>query len=450
MTPAGREWTSKNPSAAQAAPASQSASTSQAKPIRQGKAGSGAKTFNNPTFKYYCSVHGSNTSHDTSQCRVLQARQDIKTAQVAHAGEGGLVQALTALLSTLGQQPPGSAVKQGGGRAGDRGKPQGGQRGGSASATQGCEYCKHPKHTKDRCFILHPELAPSDYKPRSEALVAAFEKNKAEAVKRGKIAAVIVTVTEDDYEDDEDDARAACVITAVNSQQGARPAGELDTTGLGFTLLPGMPHEVTVRLTTTLVVDVPATLFQFLVGNEQMQLLADGLDTYPSPMLHFRPNFLKHPDYKVTIPMSPPPHQAKTAYWVDTKLMMYTRMPYGLKNASAKFQRVMDYEIGKAGLTHCAVSFVDDVLIISETPQEHVQHVAAVLDMLHAAGLRAHPDKSIFGADVIEYLGHTLTDQGISPHHAKVAAILALQPPRNVAELHSQLCFINSLVVSFP
>lgn len=63
--------------------------------------------------------------------------------------------------------------------------------------------------------------------------------------------------------------------------------------------------------------------------------------------------------------------------------------------------------------------------------------------MLQKCGLRAHPDKSIFWADVIEYLGHNLSTHGISPHHAKVAGIMALQPPKNVAELRTQLGFAN-------
>ncbi len=142
------------------------------------------------------------------------------------------------------------------------------------------------------------------------------------------------------------------------------------------------------------------------------------------------------------IPVAPE-DQAKTAFWCGNKIIAYTRMPYGLKNASAKFQRVMDFEIAKAKLDHCSIAFIDDLLIWSETPEEHVRHVAAVLDMLHACGLRAHPDKSIFGADVLEYLGHNLSADGISPHQAKVSAILVMQPPRNLAELRSHLGFIN-------
>ncbi len=66
-----------------------------------------------------------------------------------------------------------------------------------------------------------------------------------------------------------------------------------------------------------------------------------------------------------------------------------------------------------------------------------------MLDMLQSCGLRAHPDKSIFGADVIEYLGHNLSPAGISPHAAKVSAILALPEPTNVAELRQQIGFIS-------
>ncbi|PNW77124.1 hypothetical protein CHLRE_10g423050v5 [Chlamydomonas reinhardtii] len=132
--------------------------------------------------------------------------------------------------------------------------------------------------------------------------------------------------------------------------------------------------------------------------------------------------------------------QLKTAFWCGNRLMMYKRMPYGLKNASAAFQRRVDYELTRAGLDHCAAGFIEDIVIWSKTPEEHAAHVAAVLACLAECGLRAHPDKSIFGAEVIEYLGHNLSEHGISPSLAKVEA---LQPPKNVSELRTQLGFIN-------
>ena len=131
--------------------------------------------------------------------------------------------------------------------------------------------------------------------------------------------------------------------------------------------------------------------------------------------------------------------QPKTAFWWDNQLWMYTRMPYGLVSGSAKCQRVMDTEIAAAGLSNCALCFVDDLLVYSDSADEHIEHVTAVLDMLHRCGLRAHPDKSIFFTDSIEFLGHNISPLGLSPHESKVAAIKALSSPANLTELRSKL-----------
>lgn len=83
-----------------------------------------------------------------------------------------------------------------------------------------------------------------------------------------------------------------------------------------------------------------------------------------------------------------------------------------------------------------SIVIIDDVLIWSETPEQHIHDVERVLDALAACGLRAHLDKSIFGADVIEYLGHNLSADGVSPQRAKVAGIMALQPPPESQDEH--------------
>ena len=73
--------------------------------------------------------------------------------------------------------------------------------------------------------------------------------------------------------------------------------------------------------------------------------------------------------------------RVKTAFWEvdhDGKDQLYHRkfLPFGLKNVHAEFQRVMDQVI--AGL-HFARCFIDDVIIFSKTPHEHVKHLQAVL-----------------------------------------------------------------------
>jgi hypothetical protein len=117
-----------------------------------------------------------------------------------------------------------------------------------------------------------------------------------------------------------------------------------------------------------------------------------------------------------------PDDQDKTAFWWGNKLYKFLRMPFGARNASATFQRVMDFHIAEAGLSDHVSCYIDDLLIFSRTPAEHIAHVKATLIMLESAGLRAHPGKSIFASPVVEYLGHNISADGITPHHAKIAA----------------------------
>jgi site-specific DNA-cytosine methylase len=131
--------------------------------------------------------------------------------------------------------------------------------------------------------------------------------------------------------------------------------------------------------------------------------------------------------------------QQRTAFWWKGELWCYTVLPFGLKNSSAIYQRVMDTVLGEAGLAGFAAAFIDDVVVWSDTPEEHVQRVRAVLEALQAAGLRAHPDKSIFMAEGVEYLGHVVSPRGLTPHQARVAAFKQLQQPRTKEELKSQL-----------
>ncbi|KAJ9508279.1 hypothetical protein QJQ45_011788 [Haematococcus lacustris] len=138
-----------------------------------------------------------------------------------------------------------------------------------------------------------------------------------------------------------------------------------------------------------------------------------------------------------------PADRIKTAFWCGNKLYQFNRMPFGLRNAPAEYQRVMDRCIADATLTHCCKAYIDDLLIHSTSAEQHLADVAAALRMLEANGLKAHPDKSIFGADVVEYLGHNVSSHGLSPTEAKVAAVTALPTPTNLHDLRQIMGFIN-------
>jgi hypothetical protein len=135
--------------------------------------------------------------------------------------------------------------------------------------------------------------------------------------------------------------------------------------------------------------------------------------------------------------------QPATAFWWGNELWCYTRTAFGSRNSPAYFQRVMDHELHKSGCSAFAVAYIDDVLIFSSSPEEHIKHVGQVLRALHSCGLRAHPDKSVFGSHCIEFLGHNLSHEGISPHEVKVKAIAELRVPTNLDELRSALGFLS-------
>ncbi|KAJ9512490.1 hypothetical protein QJQ45_018788 [Haematococcus lacustris] len=118
-------------------------------------------------------------------------------------------------------------------------------------------------------------------------------------------------------------------------------------------------------------------------------------------------------------------------------------MPFGLRNAPSEYQRVMDRCIADASLTHCCRAYINDLRVHSSSAEQHLHDVATALRMLLANGLKAHPDKSLFGADVVEYLGHNVSSHGLSPTEAKVAAIRALPSPTTLHELRQIMGFLN-------
>jgi hypothetical protein len=126
-----------------------------------------------------------------------------------------------------------------------------------------------------------------------------------------------------------------------------------------------------------------------------------------------------------------------TAFWWEGKLYQFTRLPFGHVNATAIFQRIMEYELNKAGLGHCAVVFVDDVCIFSNNFDEHLQCLRILLRHFNAVGLRAHPSKTILCSSSLPFLGHVVSADGIRPDQAKVAAMQVLPRPTSADQVRS-------------
>jgi hypothetical protein len=131
--------------------------------------------------------------------------------------------------------------------------------------------------------------------------------------------------------------------------------------------------------------------------------------------------------------------QLRTAFWWNDELWCYTRMPYGNRNSSAIFQRVMDTVLTDNNASDAAKAFVDDCIAGSATVREHLADVRMVLLAFRAAGLKAHPDKSYFMAIGVEYLGHICSQWGSTQQQPALQAFRQLPKPKTKKQLLSYL-----------
>ena len=105
-------------------------------------------------------------------------------------------------------------------------------------------------------------------------------------------------------------------------------------------------------------------------------------------------------------------------------------VPFGLTNAPAMFQCLIESCLGDYHLKYCII-YLDDIIIFSKTPEEHIGRLHKVLQKLDEAGLHLKPSKCEFFKDRLEYLGQVVSSKGIETNPKKIAAILNWPQPRN-------------------
>ena len=118
------------------------------------------------------------------------------------------------------------------------------------------------------------------------------------------------------------------------------------------------------------------------------------------------------------------------------------RMPFGLTNVPATFQRLMESCLGDLHLKYCII-YLDDIIIFSKTPGEHLKRLQSVFEKLDEAGLRLKPGKCEFFRLQLEYLGHVVSKEGIETNPKKIAAIVNWPRPMTVTHERSFLGFCN-------
>ena len=129
-----------------------------------------------------------------------------------------------------------------------------------------------------------------------------------------------------------------------------------------------------------------------------------------------------------------------TAFITEFGLFQYKVLPFGIANGPAEFSRLM------RGLfpDHPNIfTFLDDILIATETFSEHLTCLDHVFRVLRSANLKVNPKKSHFCTEEIDFLGQTLSENFISPQSEKIQSILDFSLPETKRKLQSFLGLCN-------
>ena len=133
-----------------------------------------------------------------------------------------------------------------------------------------------------------------------------------------------------------------------------------------------------------------------------------------------------------------PEDREKTAFVTKYGIYEFTVMPFGLCNAPATFQRLMDTVL-QGILWHFVIVYIDDINIGSRTFSEHLEHLKQVFERLRNAGLKLNPEKCFFFEKKLVFLGHVVSNEGIQTDPDKIAAVKNFPIPRDVSQLRGFL-----------
>ena len=128
--------------------------------------------------------------------------------------------------------------------------------------------------------------------------------------------------------------------------------------------------------------------------------------------------------------------QEKTSFVTSQGLFCYKVMPFGLKNAGATYQRLMNkmfvHQIGRN-----VQVYVDDMLVKSLRKDNHLDNLRETFDTLRSYNMKLNPNKCAFGVIAGKFLGFMVSQRGIEVNPEKIRAIMELEPPMTVKEVQS-------------
>lgn len=169
-------------------------------------------------------------------------------------------------------------------------------------------------------------------------------------------------------------------------------------------------------------------------------------DSYPLPNINDTLDLLSGAKYFTTLDLYSAYYQIglheesipKTAFCTPNGLWEYVKVPMGLKNSPSVWQRVIDNILtGLRG--EKVLVYIDDLIIWSSTVEDHLSKLKAVFDRLRKSNLKLKATKCQFLKQTLEYLGHTISPEGVSPTKRLVEAVVNYPAPQNSKQVRSFL-----------
>ena len=182
--------------------------------------------------------------------------------------------------------------------------------------------------------------------------------------------------------------------------------------------------------------------FRFCIDFRKINELSKK-DSYPLPLINSildrlrNTRFVSSIDIKSAFWQVPLTESSReyTAFTVPGRgLFQFRRMPFGLSNAPATWQRIVDTIFGPE-LEPNVMVYLDDIIITSSSFPEHLELLGVVFDRLRESGLIVSLEKCNFCKPELRYLGYLVDSKGLRPDPEKVEAIVNIPPPKNINEI---------------
>ena len=159
----------------------------------------------------------------------------------------------------------------------------------------------------------------------------------------------------------------------------------------------------------------------------QIDLIVDATAGYE--LLSFMDAFSSYNEISMD-----PDDQEKTSFVTGQGTYCYRVMPFGLKNAGATYQRLVNKMFQKQIGTSMEV-YMDDMLVKSIIAELHIAHLAKVFQILKTYNMKLNPAKCAFRVSVEKFLGFVVNNRGIEANPDKIKAVLDMLLPSNIKEV---------------